>query len=102
MPVELILAPEVEQDLDDAYAWYEAQRRGLGEEFLGCVTATVQALRRSPRLYAKVHGECRRALVRRFPFGVFFAAAPTAVTVLAILHTSRRPEEWQKRVDNRD
>jgi hypothetical protein len=32
MAVDLILAPEVEQDLAEAYAWYEARRTGLGEE----------------------------------------------------------------------
>jgi len=33
MAVELIIAPEVEQDFAEAYAWYEARRTGLGEEF---------------------------------------------------------------------
>ena len=39
MAAELILAPEVEDDLDKAYAWYEEQRIGLGDEFLTCVDA---------------------------------------------------------------
>jgi hypothetical protein len=39
MAAELIIAPEVEQDLAEAYAWYEARRVGLGEEFLSCVDA---------------------------------------------------------------
>ncbi len=37
MAAELIVAPEAEQDVADAYAWYENRRPGLGEEFLGCV-----------------------------------------------------------------
>jgi len=34
MTAELIVASEVERDIDAAYAWYEAQRVGLGDEFL--------------------------------------------------------------------
>jgi len=34
MAVEFIIAPEVEQDLAETYAWYKARRTGLGEEFL--------------------------------------------------------------------
>ena len=33
MAAELIIAPEAEQDVAEAYAWYEIQRSGLGEEF---------------------------------------------------------------------
>jgi hypothetical protein len=37
MAAELVLAPEAEQDIADAYAWYESRRVGLGEEFLSSV-----------------------------------------------------------------
>jgi hypothetical protein len=43
MAAELILAPEGEQDIADAYAWYEERRTGLGEEFLSCVEACAAA-----------------------------------------------------------
>jgi hypothetical protein len=42
MAVELVVAPQAEQDLAEAYAWYEDRRFGLGEEFLSCVDASVQ------------------------------------------------------------
>ena len=34
MPVELVIAPEAESDIAEAYDWYEGRRAGLGEEFL--------------------------------------------------------------------
>ena len=55
MAVEFIIAPEVEQDLAEAYAWYEARRAGLGEEFLSCVDAGIVAICRMPEMYAAVH-----------------------------------------------
>jgi toxin ParE1/3/4 len=39
MAVEIIIAPEAEQDIAEAYAWYESRRVGLGEEFLSCIDA---------------------------------------------------------------
>jgi hypothetical protein len=41
MAVELVLAPEAEQDIYEAYGWYEKRRFGLGEEFLSCVDACI-------------------------------------------------------------
>lgn len=73
MAAELILAPEVEDDLDKAYAWYEEQQIGLGEEFLTCADACFQRICRSPEMFEKVHEEYRRALVRRFPYMVFLS-----------------------------
>lgn len=67
MTAELIIAPEAQQDVDEAYNWYEDRRPGLGKEFLGCADACIQAISRIPDLHAKVHGDYRRALVRRFP-----------------------------------
>jgi len=44
MDAELVIAPEAQQDVDEAYSWYEDRRPGLGEEFLGCVDACIQAI----------------------------------------------------------
>jgi hypothetical protein len=43
MAAELILAPEAELDVAEAYAWYEKRRAGLGEEFLSSVDACRKA-----------------------------------------------------------
>jgi plasmid stabilization system protein ParE len=98
MAAELIFAPEVFRDIDAAYGWYEGQRVGLGEEFLGCVDACIQAIRREPEMHAKVHGDCRRALVRRFPYAIFYEHDGGTVTVYCVFHTSRNPEKWRQRL----
>ena len=98
MATELILAPEVEQDLAEASAWYESRRAGLGEEFLRCVDACIAAILRRPEMPAVVHRQYRRALVRRFPYAVFYEYEARTVTVYAILHGSRDPERWRHRL----
>ena len=51
MAAELIVAPEAGQDVAEAHAWYESQRTGLGEEFLNCVDACIEAICRTPYIY---------------------------------------------------
>jgi plasmid stabilization system protein ParE len=98
MAAELIIAPEAQQDLDEAYAWYEKQRAGLGEDFLTSVDACIQAICRTPEMGRVVHESYRRGLVRRFPYAVFYEYAENRVTVYCVFHTSRDPGKWRERL----
>lgn len=98
MAVRVVAAPEAEQDVADAYAWYEGQRAGLGEEFLGCLDACMEAIRRSPKMHPTAFSKFRRALLRRFPYAVFYEYDSDVVTVFGVFHTSRHPIRWMKRV----
>ena len=69
MGVKFVIAPEADQDIAEAYAWYESRQVGLGEEFLNCVDACVEGTLRSPEMYPVVYKDYRRALVRRFVWG---------------------------------
>ncbi|MFH1570139.1 MAG: hypothetical protein ABIL09_19255 [Gemmatimonadota bacterium] len=44
------------------------------------------------------HERYRRALVRRFPYAVFYECTANAVTILAVLHTARDPAKWRQRL----
>jgi len=96
--IELIVAPEAEQDLTEAYAWYQQQRPGLGEEFLTCVDAAIASIVRSPEARGLIHLNYRRALVRRFPYAVFYEYLGEAVTIYGIFHGARDPQKWRTRL----
>ena len=98
MAAELIIAPEAQEDVDDAYMWYEDRRPGLGEDFLSCVDACIQAVCRMPELNGKVHEDYRRGLVRRFPYAIYYEYAAGKVIVYGIFHTSRDPQKWRSRL----
>ncbi len=98
MAADLIVAPEAEFDIADAYGWYEAQRIGLGEEFLSAVDASIAYIRRHPEANSTVHDQYRRCLVRRFPYAVFYEHLQATVTIYAVLHTLRNPDRWRERV----
>ncbi|MEW6541959.1 MAG: type II toxin-antitoxin system RelE/ParE family toxin [Bacillota bacterium] len=97
MVAELIVAPEAEQDVAEAYAWYEGRRTGLGEEFLSCVDACIEAIRRTPEMHATVFEHYRRGLVRRFPYAIFYENVGGRVTVYGVFHSSRDPDKWRQR-----
>ena len=60
----VISTPETEQDVADAYSWYEAREPGVGEDFLRCAEACVLTIQRHPELYPMAVDEFRRALTR--------------------------------------
>jgi hypothetical protein len=51
MAADLVVAPEAELDISEAYAWHEARRIGLGEEFLSSVDACMERVRRQPEMH---------------------------------------------------
>lgn len=94
MALPLVFRPKVGRDLPGAFGWYEEQRPGLGEEFLGAVDESFDAVERFPELFPRVHGEVRRAMVSRFPYVVFYRIEATRIVVLAVLQTTRDPDLW--------
>jgi len=83
--------------VEDAFLWYESQRAGLGEEFLSSIQATLQAIGENPLRFPVVHHSTRRALVRRFPYGVFYRVLEDVVLVVACFHARRDPGRWGER-----
>ena len=78
-----------------ARAWYEGERVGLGAIFAAAVEATVTAILQNPLAYPRVKGDTRRALVRRFPYAVYFRPIDEEIIVLAGMHGRRNPQHWR-------
>ncbi len=91
------LRDEAEEDLTAAASWYEQQRAGLGQEFLDEVLSTLQSIAEQPLRYPLVRRNARRALMTRFPFGVYFRVEEAQIVVMAVMHGSRHPRRWQSR-----
>jgi plasmid stabilization system protein ParE len=91
MNYALVFRPEVREELNEAYIWYE-QKLGLGDEFLDCVDETLNRISQMPESYAVAHRDVRRALVRRFPYAVYYRIVSSRVIVIAIFHGRRDPQ----------
>jgi toxin ParE1/3/4 len=96
--LQILLRPDAEADLTEARDWYEARHEGLGDEFLTCVEAAIARAARVPDENPRVHGEVRRALIRRFPYGVFYLVEEGVLLVLAVAHVRRKPGYWTGRM----
>jgi plasmid stabilization system protein ParE len=90
--------PWARQDAADAYVWYEEQSLGLGLEFLRCLEATVLSIQRYPFMYPAVLDDFRQALIRRFPYVVFYEIEPKRVIIHAVFHCSQDPGKWKARL----
>ena len=80
-----------EAEIEQAFATYEAERQGLGLEFIDELARIEGHLQANPALYQRVDGEMRRAVLRRFPYGLFYVVDDGQVNVLGCLHLHRDP-----------
>jgi toxin ParE1/3/4 len=101
MSRELIIRPEAEADIAEAFDWYEARVPGLGSHFLLVLDAAFNSIVRNPNTYPQVHKRVHRALTRRFPFAIFFVVEKKSIVVLSIFHVKRDPRVWKKRTSNK-
>ena len=90
--------PAVELDIESAFEWYETEELGLGREFLDQLRAAYYRILENPFAFEELRLGIRRALTRRFPYGVYFFVDEEAILILAILHCARDPAEWQRRI----
>jgi toxin ParE1/3/4 len=97
MSLDLIVRPEAELDIKDAYVWYDERSQGLGEQFLGAIDKALLLVVREPELFQRVHRSVRRALIHRFPYGIFYTIEPNRIVVFAVMHTARHPSRWKQR-----
>ena len=63
--------PAVESELAEAAEWYEAQREGLGLDFLASVRYRVALILENPQRWRLFRGT-RRALMSRFPYAIVY------------------------------
>lgn len=97
MSRRLLVRPEAETDLSAAFVWYESRRSKLGDEFLAEVEDCFARIAELPESFPQLHGRYRRALMRRFPYKIFYVIEPEFISVVAVLHGARHPTRWRSR-----
>jgi plasmid stabilization system protein ParE len=92
----LVFLPAAKSDLAHAYDWYEESTPGRGEAFLFAFNACISTIERLPRIFSEVHAGARRALLRKFPYKIFYRIQEDVIVVLAVIHTARSvPRSWR-------
>ena len=97
MSLRLVFRRVAQIEFDEAAAWYEVRRDGLGIEFVAEIQKVLDTVRSHPNRYHVVFGDVREARARRFPYCVYYRVKPDRIVILAVFHTSRDPAVWQSR-----
>ena len=87
MSFEVYVRPAAESDIQDVAKWYERQRNCLGEEFLDEILIVFDVLLENPEIYPLVHRNTHSAVMKRFPFGIFYRIKEEAIVVVAVMQS---------------
>lgn len=98
MTAAIIVQPEAEVDLGDAFRWYEAKRPRLGHEMIAEAALAFSRIAENPFRPRAGYRDARRVGLRRFPYIVLYVARGDSVFVLAVLHERRNPKLIRARV----
>ena len=90
--------PEADAELTEARQWYSHQRQDLDLEFMQCIDDALMRVVDNPHFFPIVYRNLRRAVVRRFPFALFYEVTPDEIEIIAVFHSRRDPEIWKSRV----
>ena len=86
-------------EFDEAIAWYEQKRPGLGAEFEAGTNALLERIKEHPGRFRSITPHVRRAPLKRFGyFSIYFTEAPDRIGVLAVFHAKRDPEDLRERL----
>lgn len=88
----------VQPDISEAVEWYNAQKSNLGEEFLAEIRVYIEKISEWPGSFAIVQNDpvARHAVLKRFPFVIYFMEKETHITIIAIVHGKRSSRQWQQ------
>lgn len=97
MTRRVVFRPEAQDEVLETRRWYEDRREGLGAEFANAVDAMVERIATSPLAFPCAYGETRRAVLRRFPYALYFRVLADGAIVVLALHGRQQPLRWQTR-----
>lgn len=97
MTYELLLKAEANNDIVQAYRWYESQQESLGESFLQEVEYYLERIVKHPLQFPRRHKKKRAAALKRFPYLIVFELMDEQVIVFAMFNTHQNPKKLYKR-----
>jgi plasmid stabilization system protein ParE len=94
---KVVFRKQARLEFDEAGNWYEKERLGLGMEFLDEIQLLIQRIASTPEQFPMLYRDVRKAVVRRFPYCIYFRERDQRIVVLAVFHSARNPAVWQQR-----
>ena len=95
---KIIFAPLARLEFEDAVAWYDGQRPGLGDEFRAEVNDTLQQVLKSPERFRLATRITHKAILHRFPYSLYYSIELDAINVDSVFHGARNPAALNRRL----
>jgi plasmid stabilization system protein ParE len=86
----ILISKEAEQDIDEAFTWYELQVRGLGEKFILSVEEGFNYIKFNSEAFPMAFRDLRKHVIHKFPFNIYYRInSQDVVEVIRVLHHKR-------------
>ena len=88
-----------ENELEEAFGYYEQQRSRLGREMLHEFRKGVDRIVQLPHAWRPLDATYRCYRLHRFPFGLIYRIDEAAgkIVIVCVMHLSRKPGQWERR-----
>jgi hypothetical protein len=90
-----------QNDIEMAKEYYDDKRTGLGDEFWQETKEKLKYIEKNPRQFRYIHDNARIAILKKFPFGIFFICNDLNIDVFGVIHFSRSPLVWKNRIETK-
>ncbi|MBM2816511.1 MAG: hypothetical protein HW421_3273 [Ignavibacteria bacterium] len=87
-----------EQELFEAFEYYNEQLIGLGFEFALEVQKAIERIVKFPDSWTKLSERIRKCRCNRFPYNIIYSQQNSTIIIVAIMHSKRKPNYWLERV----
>lgn len=88
-----VLSIQAENELEDAYDFYNLISTKIGDEFLIQINSCIQSILSHPESYPLDFEIYRKAVVKKFPFIIIYTKIDSIIFISAIFQTSRNPKK---------
>jgi plasmid stabilization system protein ParE len=86
-----------QQEIDEAYVWFENRSPGKGVEFLDELDRAVRLVSAYPLASPEIGPGVRRCIFAHFPYALLYGVENNTIVVVAVAHAHRRPDYWVDR-----
>lgn len=90
---------KADTELHEAINWYASKAQGLDYEFMRCIDEVISRITSSPESFPIALRKARKAVVRRFPYVIYYEITKDEIIILAVFHSKRSPINWQIRMN---
>jgi toxin ParE1/3/4 len=94
---------DAEEEFRHYIRWYENESVGLGDRLWSEIQAAIDLISAHPAVgevvrRVRVRGTIRRIPLRHFPFLLVYREHSDHLEIVALAHTSRKPNYWRARL----